>query len=154
MLVPTSTSLEWSLTESSPSKTMCVGLELYPVYLRELIFWVWWNNICGHLCVTSLLFYIWSPNHWVLFSGVGVSCWMSLSASWGAVVFSGQALRTRCIQWPGFVPISFLSLCHRHCVAGHRVTSNCNHCLFNKFPSASNRVRHPELRPQLIHWGL
>ena len=30
--------------------------------------------ICGHLCVTSFLFCICSPNPRVLFSGVGVSC--------------------------------------------------------------------------------
>ena len=41
---------------------------------------------------------------------------------------------------------SFLSLCHRGRVAGHKmlykVTSNSNHCLFSELPSASTRVRH------------
>ena len=45
-----------------------------------------------HLCATSLLFCICSPNPWVLFSGVGVSFWMSHSASWAPGVFGGQAL--------------------------------------------------------------
>ena len=47
--------------------------------------------ICGHLCVTSLLFCIkkFSLNPWVLISGVEVSCWLSQSAS----------------RAPGFVPI-------------------------------------------------
>ena len=123
---------------------MCVAL--YPEYLIELIFWGWWIDICGHLCVTSLLFCICSPNPWVLFSGVGVSCWMSLSAYWRPGVFGGQALSARCIRWPGFVPISFLSLCHRRRVAGlsmlYKVNSNSNHRLFNKLPSASHRVWH------------
>ena len=33
-----------------------------------------------------------SPNRWVLFSGVGISCWMSPSASWAPGVFGAQAL--------------------------------------------------------------
>ena len=54
--------------------------------------------ICGHLCVTSLLVCTCSPNPWVWVyeyeysSGVGVSCWMSPSASWAGGVFGGQAL--------------------------------------------------------------
>ena len=47
MLVPTSTFLEWSLTASSPSKTMC--MVLCPVCLRELIFWGGWNDICCYV---------------------------------------------------------------------------------------------------------
>ena len=43
--------------------------------------------------VTSLLFCICSPNPWVLFSGVKVSCWMSPSASWAPWgIFGNQAL--------------------------------------------------------------
>ena len=53
---------------------------------------------------------------------------------------------------------SFLSLCHWRRVAGlsmlYKVNSNSNHCLFSELPSASTRVRHPELRPQLIYWSL
>ena len=53
---------------------------------------------------------------------------------------------------------SFLSLRHRRHVAGlcmlYKVNSNSNHCLFNKLPSASSKVRHTELRPQLIHSNL
>ena len=53
---------------------------------------------------------------------------------------------------------SFLSLCHRRRVAGlcmlYKVNSNSTHCLFTELPSASTRVRHTELRPQLIHWSL
>ena len=41
LLVPTSISLAWSLTASSPSKTMC--MVLFPVPLRELVFWGWWS---------------------------------------------------------------------------------------------------------------
>ena len=51
-LVLTSTSLAWSLTASSPSKTMC--MMLFPVSLRELVFWGWWNV------------YMWTPLcYWV-----------------------------------------------------------------------------------------
>ena len=62
-------------------------------------------------------------------------------------------LSSRCIRWPGFVPISFLSLFHRGRVAGlsmlHKVYSNSNHCLFCELPSLPLEF---ELRPQLIHW--
>ena len=41
---------------------------------------------------------------------------------------------------------SFLSLCHRHNVAGlsmlYKVNSNSNHCLFRELKSASTGVRH------------
>ena len=41
---------------------------------------------------------------------------------------------------------SFLSLCHRRCVATlcmlYNVNSNSNHCLFSELPSASTIVRH------------
>ena len=40
----------------------------------------------------------------------------------------------------------FLSLCHRHHVAGlcmlYKDNSNSNHCLFSELPSASTRLRH------------
>ena len=53
---------------------------------------------------------------------------------------------------------SFLLLCHRHNVASlsilYNVNSNSNHGLFSEFPSASTRVRHLELRLQLIYWSL
>ena len=52
----------------------------------------------------------------------------------------------------------FLSLCHLRRVAGlsmpYKVNSNFNHCLFTELPSASARVRQPELRLQLMHWSL
>ena len=35
-----------------------------------------------------------------------------------------------------------------------RLIANCNHCLFSELQFASIRVRHLELRPQLIHWSL
>ena len=49
----------------------------------------------------------------------------------------------------------FLSLCQQRHVAAlcmlYKVNSNYNYCLFNALPSASVRVRHTELRLQLIH---
>ena len=53
----------------------------FPCLIENWYFDVGETYICGHLCVTSLLFCICSPNPWVLFSGVLVSCWMSPSAS-------------------------------------------------------------------------
>ena len=105
--------------------------------------------ICGHLCVTSMLFCICSPNPWLLFSGVGVSCWMSPSASWAPGVFSCQALSDQ----------SFLWLCHRRGVAGLSMLCKVNFELESLSVqraslSASTRVRHTELRPQLINWSL
>ena len=49
-------------------------------------------------------------------------------------------------------------LCHRHNDTGLsmlcKVNSNSHHCLFGTIPSASAKVQHFELRPQLIHWSL
>ena len=89
-IVPTRTSFVWRVTASSPSKTMCG-------YCCSCVSENWYfevgeTDICGHLCVTSLLFCIGSQNPWVLFSCVGVSCWMSLSASRAQGVFGDQAL--------------------------------------------------------------
>ena len=53
---------------------------------------------------------------------------------------------------------SFLTLCHRHNVAGfimlYKVNWNSNHSLYSELPSASTRIRHTELLPQIIHWCL
>ena len=144
-LVPTSTSLAWSLTASSHSKTMCgiVSRASQRIGILRLV-----KRIFGDTSVLlSLLFWICSPNPWALFSGMGVSFWMSPSASWTPGVFGCQALYDLC----------FL-LCHQHRVADfstlYKVNSNSNHCLFSDLRSASTRVRHTELRPQLINWSL
>ena len=79
--------------------------------------------ICGHCCVTSLLFCICFPNPWVLFSLVRVSCWMSPSASWTSGVFSGLALyRLR---------VALLSMLYK-------INSN-SHFLFSELPSTFTR---------------
>ena len=63
--------------------------------------------LCGHLNVASLLLCICSPNSWVLFSGVGISCWMSSLASRSKGVFGGLAL-----PWSDFfVVVSSMSCC-------------------------------------------
>ena len=123
-LVLTSTSLAWSLTASSPSKTMC--MVLLPVSLRH-----------GHLCVTSLLFCICSPNLWVLFSGLGAS----------AVECHLQLLQRQVHSVGRLCPDQiFLSLSHRRRVAWlsmlYKLNSNSNHCLFSQLSSAPTRVRH------------
>ena len=61
---------------------------------------------CGHHCVTSLLLCICSHNPWILFSGVGVCCWMLSSAFRVTGVFGGQAL-----FWPHFLVIVSLTSC-------------------------------------------
>ena len=46
---------------------------------------------------------------------------------------------------------------HRRNVAGlsilNKDNSNSNYYLLSELPSASTRVRHFELQPQLIHWN-
>ena len=90
--------------------------------------------ICGHLCVTSLLLCICSPNPWVLFSGMVVSCY-----SRAIGVFSCQALH----RSEFLLIVSSTSCCWTEYVV---LNSNSNHCLFSELPSASTRVRHTELR--------
>ena len=69
------------------------ALYCFPCPSENWYFEVGEMYICGHLCVTSLLFCICSPNPpWELFSGVGISCWMSALASWAPGEFRGQAL--------------------------------------------------------------
>ena len=63
--------------------------------------------LCGHLCVASLLLWIYSPNPWVLFSGVYVCCWMSSSASRAPGVFGGQAF-----PWSDFLVVVSSTLCY------------------------------------------
>ena len=88
--------------------------------------------ICGHLCATSLLFCICSPNPWVLFPGVGVCCWMSPSACLAPGVF--VPIRVSCrsvidVVWVGLVCCT-------------RLIRTLNHCLFSELLSASTRVRY------------
>ena len=77
---------------------MCVVL--FAVSFGELVFWGWWTYICGHLHVTSFLFYIYSPNLWTLFSGVGQLLNVTFSF-----------MRARCIRWPGYVLIRVSCRC-------------------------------------------
>ena len=92
-LVPTSTSLALSLTASSASKQAHLrAWYCFSCLSENCILRFDGTYICGHLCVTSLQFCISSPNPTVLFSGVGVSWWMSPSASWALGVFSCQAV--------------------------------------------------------------
>ena len=102
--VPNSTSLAWSLTACSHSKTMC--MVLFPVCLRELVFWCWWNvYLWTPLCYFVSILHC-SVNLWELFSDVGVSCWMSPSASWAPCIFGGQAL-----PWSEFLGVVSSTSC-------------------------------------------
>ena len=131
-------------------KSMCVVL--FPVSLRELVFWGWWNVYLWTPLCFFVAIRICSPNPSVLFSGAGVSCWMSPSASWAPGVFGG--------------PDKSFFLCHRRRVAGqgctrlirtrltrlYKVKSNSNYFLFSELPSASTRVRHSGVFIQ--YWSL
>ena len=80
------------------------------------------KRICGHLCVTWLLFCICSQNPRVLFA-----VWRS------AVECHFQLLERQVYSLARLCPDqSFLSLCHRRRVAGfsllYKVNSNSNHC--------------------------
>ena len=93
-LVSTSVFLAWSLTESSPSKTM------YTWYCLLCLSKNWYFQdgdacLCEHLSVASLLLCICSTNPSVLVSGV-----VGLLLN---VIFTLS--RARCIRWPGFALI-------------------------------------------------
>ena len=72
------------------------------------------------------------------------------SPVWGsAAACHLQLLERQVYSVDGLCPDqSFLSFCHRRRLAGlsllYKVNSSSNHCLFNEFPSASTRVRHPQ----------
>ena len=134
-LVPTSTSLAGSLTASSSSKSICVVL--FPVSLRELVFWgLWkvylWTPLCYPRCyfafVLPILEYC-SPV-W----GLADECHLQLLER---QVYPVARL---------FHDQSFLSFCHLRPVAWlsvvYKLNSNSNHCLFSELPSASTRDRY------------
>ena len=76
----------------------CVWYSL-PCLSKNLYFEVCDACLFGHLGVALLLLCICSPNHWVFFSGVGVCCKMSSTASLSGV-FCGQAL-----PWSYFIVV-------------------------------------------------
>ena len=119
----------------SPSKTMCVVL--FPVSLRELVFWGWWN------------IYLWTPLCYF------VAILHLFSQSWSIVLRCGghaaecllQLLELQVYSVARLYPNQrILSLCHLRRVAElrllYRFNSYSNHCLFNELPSASTRVRY------------
>ena len=127
---------------------------LFPVSLRQLVFWGWWTPLCPPttnwtpLCyfVASLhLFY----NARVLFSGVWVSCWMSPSASSAPGVFGAQAFVPIRVYYRGVIDVVWLDLvcCTTLIRTLITVGSASFHLLLLEFDI-------PELRPQLIHWSL
>ena len=93
-------------------------------------------DICGRLCVTSLLLCIFSPNPWVL------------SQVWGSAAECHLQLLERQVYSVARIcsDQSFLSLHHRRHDAGlcmlYKFNLNWNHCLFSEVPSASTRVQH------------
>ena len=145
-LVPTSTSLAWSLTTSSPSKTICVILfprvseRIGTLRLMKRIF------VDASVYFLAILNLFSQSLSIVLRCGAAAECHLQLLE---CQVYSVARL---CHDQ------SLLSLYHRLCVAElsmlYKVNANSNHCLFNELSSDSTRVRHTELRPQLIHWNL
>ena len=145
-LVPTSTSLAWRLTASSPSKTMCVVL--FPVFLRELVLWDWWSvYLWTPLCYFVAILHLFSQS---------LSTVLRCGGQLQNVTFS--FLNARCIRWPALCRSEFLSLCHLRHVAWlnrfYKVNSNSNHCLFSELPSASTRVRHTRAAAAASRWSL
>ena len=98
-LVPTSTSLAWSLAASSPSNTMCEVL--FPVSLRELVFLGWWDVYFGHLCVQILHL------QFCNFAFVPPILEYFIQCRGQLLNVNFCFLSARCIRWPGFVPIRF-----------------------------------------------
>ena len=96
LTIPTS-----SLTESSSLKTMWVVYIVFRASQRigilRLVTRYLWTPLCYFVAILHCC-----PNPWVLVFGVGVSCWMSPSASWAPA---------RCIRWPGFVLIRVSCRC-------------------------------------------
>ena len=126
-LVPTSTSLAWSLTASWTSKTMCVVL--FPLSHRELIFWGWSNvYLWTLLCYFVAILHLFSQSLSIVLRCVGQLLNVAFSF-----------LSARCIRWPGFVLIRVSFRCHRRRVANlsmlYKSNSNFNHCLFSELPS-------------------
>ena len=107
------------------------------------------KRIFVDICFTSLPFCICSLNPWVLFSGVGVSFWMSPSASWAPGVFVSQALPWSeflvFVLWRNVAGLSML----------YKVNSNSNPIACSaSFDLLLLHFDIPELRLQLIHWIL
>ena len=87
--------LDWGLTTSSSSKTMCVvcwELFFFRVSQRIDILRFGESYRSGRICVTALLLCICSPDLWVLFSGVEVSYWLSPSAARAPGLFGNVTL--------------------------------------------------------------
>ena len=131
----TSTFLAWSLTASSPSKTMCVVSS--PVSLKKLVFWGWWSvSLWIPLCCFVATMHLFSQYLSIVLRwwGSAAKCHLQLLER---LVYS---LARLCPDQ------TFLSLCYlRHVTALcmlYKVNSNSNHYLFSDLPSASVRVRH------------
>ena len=133
------TTIVWSLTASSSSKTMCVLL--FIMSLRELVFWGWWSmslqtplRCFMHLFSKSLGIALWCGGQLLnIFSFRSIAL----------LVFGG---RVRCIRWPSF---ALIRACHWRHVAGlcmlYKVNSASFHLLLPEFtyPSCS---RHSSVR--------
>ena len=121
----------------------------FPVSLRELVFWGWWNvYLLTLLCYFVVILHLFSQSFGIVFL-----CGSRLLN----VTFS--FLSARCIRWPGFFPIRVSCRCGSDvvwlgllcCTRFIRtLITGCSasfHLLLREFHIL-------ELRPLLIHWSL
>ena len=147
-LVQTSTSMEWSLTTSSTSKTTCVSL--FAASITELFFGCWWSvSLWTHQCCYVATMHSSSQSSSIVLRH-GVTCWMSSAASRAPGVFGGKAMpwsedrSCRC-----FIDVLLLDFvrCPRLIWTRITVCSVRFHIVLPEFDIL-------ELRPQLIHFSL
>ena len=142
-LVPTLTFLAWSLTASSPSKTMCVVSS--PMFLKEFVIWGWWSVfLWTPLCCFVATMHLFSQS-------------LSIVLRWGLllnVIFRFSS--ARCIRWLGF---AFIRLSYRcvidvvllHCVCCTRLIRTRIIVCPVSFHLLLSEFDIPELWLQLIH---
>ena len=135
--VPTSRSLAWSLTVSSP-KTMCVIL--FPMSLRELVFWGWWNvYLWTPLCYYVAILHLFSQSLSIVLRCGGQL--LNVTFTSGRLCPDPSFLLCRCFVWLGLV-------CRTRLIRTLIIVCSASfHLLLLEF-------NIPELWPQFIHWSL
>ena len=99
MLVPNLTSFTWSLTSSSPSKSICVVLFL--LSLRQLVHSGWWSvSLWTPLCYFVATMHLFSQSLSIIIRCVGQLLNVTFSI-WSSM----------CIRWPWFAPIRVSCRC-------------------------------------------
>ena len=142
-LVQTSTCLAWSLTASSPSKTMCVVLLL--VSLGDLVFWGWWNvYLYTPLCYFVAIMYLFSQS-------------LSIVLWWEGSAAEFNFSNARCIRWRGSALIRVSRRCNIDVMLlgyvcwTRLIQTRITVCSVSFLPRLPE-FDIPDLRPQLIHY--